>query len=103
MAEIFVGAYQHGSREILDYAINWSTVLTAESDSAASSEWFVESGSPTLGDGSNGAPAPSLVSSTAVVWVVEGTLGNVYHLTNVLTGSSGRKYEASIKITVVDK
>ena len=98
-----LASYQQGSREILDYAIDWATVLTAESDTASSSVWHVESGSATLGNNSNGAPSPSLSQGKATVWVVGGTIGDKYSLSNVLTTTGGRKFEASILITSIDR
>lgn len=103
MADIFIGAYQQGSRETLDYSLNWTTAMTAESDSVSTSSWYAESGSPVIGDGSNGAPAPTVSTNTTTAWIVGGNVGNVYHLTNVVTTSGGRKLEASIKITIIDK
>lgn len=103
MAANFVGTYRQGSREVLDYTIDWSSVMTAESASVADSEWFAEQGSPVFGDGNNGGPAPSYTGTSATVWVVEGTIGDVLHITNVVTDSDGRKHEASISIEIIDK
>ena len=103
MADVFIGSYEQGSREILDYAIDWASVLTAESDTASTSQWYAESGNPTLGNGTNGAAAPSLAANKAKVWVVGGTAGQTYALSNTLTTSAGRRFEASIKIKIIDK
>ena len=103
MADVFVGRYTQGSREVLDYQIDWSTVLAAESDTGASSAWYSEAGTPTIGDGANGASAPSLSLGIATAWLVGGNPGEIYHLTNVLTTDGGRKFEASIQVKVIDK
>ena len=103
MASVFIGQYEQGSREILDYSINWSTAMTAESDSVSTSAWYAEAGNPTIGDGTNGAASPSISTSTTTAWIVNGTVGEIYHLTNVITTTAGRKLEASIKITITDK
>jgi hypothetical protein len=103
MAEVFIGQYEQGSRETLDYSINWGTLMTAESDSVASSVWYAEHGNPTIGDGANGASAPGISADTTTAWIVGGTVGDKYHVTNVVTSTAGRKFEASIKITITDK
>lgn len=103
MASIFIGAYQQGSREVLDYSMNWGTAMTAESDSVSSSQWHVESGNATLGNDSNGAPSPAVSGDVTTVWIVNGTIGDIYHITNVVTTAGGRKLESSFKVTIIDK
>ena len=109
MARRFLGTHEIGSNEILDYTISYADTLAAESDSPALSSpstWFNDDDAPntaTLGDGTNGANAPSLISNVAKVFVIAGAVGEVYHITNTLTTQGGRTYEGSIKITVVDK
>ena len=102
-AQIFA-VYSHGSNERLDYSIDWSRQLQADDlDTIASSAWVVEAGSPTLGNGSNGAPSPSVASGVASVWVIGGTAGTEYVLSNRVTTAAGRIHERSVKIRVVDK
>lgn len=103
MAQVFVGTYEQGSREILDYVIDWTETVTSESDTASGSVWYADQGNPTIGDGANGADAPTLSTNQAKVWIVNGNVGEEYHVTNVLTGTSGREYEASIRVTIIDK
>lgn len=103
MATSFLAVYSHGSGETLDYSIDWSEILAADSDVADSATWAIEKGTPTLGNGSNGAPAPSLADSVASVWLVGGTVGDEYHLQCTLVTSGGRTHERSLKIFVADK
>lgn len=103
MATEYVAKYRHGDREVLDYSIDWKRVLAVDGDAILQSEWFAESGTPTIGDGSNGAPAHSHASGVATAWIVEGTVNHVYGLTNRITTAFGRRHEASVEITVVDK
>lgn len=103
MAANFVGTYRQGSREVLDYTIDWTAVMPAESASVVFSEWFAEQSSPVFGDGSNGGPAPFSTTTSATVWIVEGTIGDTYHVTNVVTDTDGRKHEASLSIEIIDK
>ena len=103
MADTFVGTYKQGTREVLDYTIDWSRTMSEESDTAASSAWYIENSDSEIGDGTNGAVAPSLALNVATAWLVPGTEGQICHLTNVVTTSGGRKFEASLKITIVDK
>lgn len=96
--------YTMGSEEILDFSINWSTRMTAEGVSASTSTWTVAHGPAVLGTGSNGAPAPSLADNVATAWIVNGTVGDVYYLTNkIVTSSPARTLEGSIKVTVIDR
>lgn len=98
-----VGTYTHGVNERLDYSIDWRRTLeVGEDDAIATSTWITETGSPTIGNGSNGAPAASFSGSVTSVWIVDGTANDLYVLTNRITTSGGRRYEASIQVTVVD-
>lgn len=101
MAKPFVGSFVQGSRETLDYSLNWIPVVG--NDTIIVSQWFGESGTPVIGDGTNGALAPSVTDGVSTCWVVGGTAGDVYHLSNVVTTAGGRKYEASIKVKIIDK
>lgn len=101
MTKPFVGSFVQGSRETLDYSLNW--VPAVGNDAIVVSEWFGESGSPVIGDGSNGGSTPTVADGVSTCWVVGGTVGDVYHLSNVVTTAGGRKYEASIKVKIIDK
>lgn len=103
MAKKFIGVYYQGDRETLDYHMDWSPVLNSESDSISSSVWYAEQGSPVIGDGTNGASAPGVTGGVTSCWIIGGAIGDVYHLSNVITTAGGRKFEASLRISVVDK
>lgn len=102
-ADQLLKVFKHGTNEVLDYTIDWGLQLAADADTIASSEWVAESGTPTIGDGSNGAPAPSFASGKTSVWLVGGTAGDVYLLSNRITTAGLRTLERSVQITVVDK
>lgn len=99
-----VGIFEMGSRERLDYPLNFNPLLTAESDTAASLSVANEGPqTATLGNGVNGAPSPSIAAGIAYAWIVNGTIGDIYELSYALTTTGGRIHERSIKVTVVDK
>ena len=100
----FIAMYVHGSREVKDYSLNWSSLLAAEGDAESTSSWSNEADSTCcIGDGVNGAPAPTYSAGIATVWVVRGTVGDVYWLTNLLTTTQGRTFERTIRLAVIDR
>lgn len=105
MASTFIGTANHGSQELLDYSIDWNRRLTSDGDTISVSTWNLSEGpnTATVGDGINGAPAPSVALGIATVWLLPGTVGHVYHLTNKITTTGGRIYEGSIEITVINR
>lgn len=102
-AKQLLAVYKHGSQERLPYGFDWSRVMAAEGDAIASSTWVAESGSPTIGNGSNGGAAASVDGDTTSVWIVDGTPGASYVLTNVITTVGNLRFERSLRIDVVDK
>jgi len=85
---------------VLDYEINWSTWLGT--DTIATSTWTLtgESGI-TIGNGANGAPAPTNTTIKATVWLIGGVAGIGHLVTNRIVTAGGRTDERSLKIIVV--
>lgn len=102
-----IAKYEMGSKEVLDFVVNFNPKLSIDGDTEASSSSVVATNegtnTATIGNGTNGAPAPSVSGGLAKAWVVLGTVGHVYKINYVLTTEGGRKHEESIEITVIDK
>ena len=84
---------------ILDYQIDWSDWLVT--DTITTSTWSASPGI-TVGNGSNGAPAPSKTSTTATIWLIGGTTGGNYIVTNRIVTAAGRTNDHSLRISVAD-
>lgn len=55
------------------------------------------------GDGTNGAPAPSTDGTVTTVWLMGGTSGQVYTVTNRITTNQGRTDDRSLTILVEER
>jgi hypothetical protein len=92
--------------DLKDYAIEWSAVLTGESETAiTTSTWSVSD--PTGLTVLSASPhAPYIASNTkAVVWVSGGVAGTRYSLTNtiVTSGATPRTHQRTIIIPCQDR
>ena len=86
-----------------DYAIEWASLLTAETETAiATSTWSVST--PT-GLTIATTPPPSIVGTKTIVWVSGGSAGTMYALANtiVTTGVPPRTHQRSIIIPCADR
>ena len=75
-----------------DYAINWATLLTGESDTASSATWDA---SVPAGLTVNSA---TLSGTTTTIWVGTPELGRTYGLTCHLVTVGGRTHDRTISI-----
>lgn len=84
--------------ETTDWVFDWSSWL-ATGETLSSSSFSAAAGI-TMADGTNGAPAPSHDGTTATLWLIGGTDGQRYKVSNTITTSAGRTSERSIVIWV---
>ena len=84
--------------ETTDWVFDWSTWLDT-GETISSTLVSVPIGL-TLGDGGNGAPAPSHDNTTVTFWLSAGTEGQKYRISNSVTTSAGRTSERSIVVWV---
>ena len=80
--------------EVLDYHINWTARLTAESDSISTSEWELDEGITKDSDAET--------SYTTTIWISGGTTGETYSITNRITTAVGRTYDYTGTILIED-
>jgi hypothetical protein len=86
--------------DVKDYAIEWGTLLTAETETTIStSAWTVSDATLTI----QSSPAPSIVGTKTIVWVSAGTAGITYELTNKIVTSGGRTHERSISLACLQR
>lgn len=90
--------------DIVDYAIEWGTLLAAEGeDGIATSTWSASSPTGlTVGE----VVASSIDDDTkTIVWVSGGTAGVVYTVTNTIVtdGPTPRTHQRSIRIPCVQR
>lgn len=83
--------------EVLDYGWDWTDWLAG--DTISTSIWTSPAGI-TVGNGGNGAPVPSNTTTTTKVWLLGGTAGLNYTLTNRITTAAGRTGDRSLVIQV---
>jgi len=81
--------------EKLDYAVDWTTRLAG--DTIATSNWTVPTGITQT------TPAPSFTNTLTTIWLLGGTIGQTYELTNTITTAAGRTMVQSIDETIVAK
>jgi len=81
---------------VLDYSIDWSTWL-ATSETITASSWTVPTGITQT------TPAPSFTNTITTIWLLGGTVGTTYTLTNHITTNQGRQDDRSITIQVVER
>jgi len=81
---------------VLDYSIDWSTWL-ATSETISASSWTVPTGITQT------TPAPSFTNTVTTIWLLGGTAGTTYTLTNHITTNQGRQDDRSITIQVVER
>ena len=88
-----LATYNKDPAEVLDYTIDWSTLL--ESDTISTSEWALDEGLTKDSD--------SKTDTTTTVWVSGGTLGNQYTCTNTIVTAGERTRVRSISINVIER
>ena len=89
---------------ILDYAIDWGPTgedwLQGDTISAAS--WTAQNGI-TMGNGANGAPAPSFTTVASKVWLIGGKALAEYLITVHVTTLAGRQDDRSILVRMLER
>jgi len=80
MTAQIIATFQKASAATLDYQIDWSDMLGA--DTIATSSWDVPTGIT--------SSSPSNTTTTATIFLAGGTLGQQYIVTNTVTTAGGR-------------
>lgn len=99
MAVRMLGPVEHGAGDICEYTISWHKRLSSYTD-AIDDSTFVVSGGGVLGNGSNGAPAPSFDAYTTRVWLVGGAVGAEYKIKNTIDTLGGRRFTRTLVVEV---
>lgn len=80
--------------EVLDYTIDWSDRL-GEGDAVDTSTWFVPSGLTQENE--------EVTTTTTVLWLSGGTLGQTYTILNRITTTGGRTMDQSVNLKIKTK
>jgi hypothetical protein len=86
---------------VLDYALDWNPWLS--DGETISTSTFVATGGITIGDGTNGGIAPSCSLGIATVWLLGGSAGAVYEITNSITTNQGRADDRTFTVRVQER
>lgn len=86
---------------ILDYAIDFSPWL-AEGDTIDTIVAVNVPAGLTLGDGTNGAPAPTKTSGAVQFWLLEGNVGGIFTVSAIVTTTPApaKTVERSIAVEI---
>lgn len=87
--------------EKLDYVIDWSARLDT-GDAIAASSWSISAGDGALTIGTS-SDAPSFTDTRTTVWLLGGTVGVRYSLTNTITTDAGRIMEQTATLLIKEK
>ncbi|MDB5612041.1 MAG: hypothetical protein JWP25_8941 [Bradyrhizobium sp.] len=79
--------------EVLDYEIDWSARLLT--DTISTSTWLVPDGIVKESD--------SNTTTTAIIWLSGGTLGNSYDLLNRIVTTGGRTMDQTARLKIKEK
>jgi len=104
-SDIFV--VQKAPTSVLDYVMDWAAQTSgagdedwlATGDTVSASTWAAQNGI-VIGDGNNGAAAPSKTATTTTVWLMSGMNGVDYLVTNRIVTVGGRTHERSVLVQV---
>lgn len=89
-----MSVYKKTVAETLDYTVDWTSVLTQDSDTLASDVWAVTEGSVAI--------ANQLTSGSAsIVWLSGGTAAARSRVVCTMTTTAGRIYQRGIWIEAV--
>ena len=100
MHDNFLGFWPAKAPEAkLDYQFDWNSWLST----GENVDTFVITAPTgiTLGDGNNGAPAPSQNANIVTCWLFDGSIGGVYQVACQITTTASRivKKFATLKVT----
>lgn len=90
-----IGRAKKDPDAILPYTVDWTKWLS--SDTIATSTFTADTGI-TIGNGSNGADAPTKSTVAATVWLIGGTVGETYEITNQITTAAAKTEDRTFKI-----
>lgn len=86
--------------DVISYTIDWTTDdRWIVGDTITVSTWTADTGL-TLGNGSNGAPLSSFTSPKTTVWMLTGTAGVEYIVTNHVTTQQGQQLDKQVIVSV---
>lgn len=85
--------FQKDPDAVLDYRVDWTDWL--DGDTIATSTWIVPSGIT--------QDSESNSTTTATIWLSDGTEGTTYGVVNRITTTGGRTDDRTIYIVVKDK
>lgn len=80
------------SDEVLDYSLNWSSALAG--DTIVTSNWAISDSSLVENHSAN-------TSTSAVIWLEDGTLNQTYTVTNTIVTAAGRTFQQSVNIRIL--
>ena len=86
-------AYIKSDNEVLDYVVDWSNWLGA--DTISTSVWNAEVGIT--------QDSETETTTTATIWLSGGTNNSTYLVTNQIVTVAGRTAERSFRITIEDR
>lgn len=89
-----MATYNKDPDAILDYSIDWSDWLGA--DTISQSEWDVPTGI------TESTPAPSNTNTTTTIWLEGGSVGTAYAIRNRITTAAGRVEDQTIYIRITE-
>jgi hypothetical protein len=78
--------------EVLDYSLNWSQALSG--DTIVSSDWTISDSSLVENHSTNS-------STSATIWLEDGTLNTTYTVTNTIVTAAGRTFQQSANIRIL--
>jgi len=85
--------------EVDDYKLDWTSRLAQDADTIFDSAWSIVTDM-------TGDPSPLLIltnshdTTTATVWLADGTIGNTYQLLNHVHTTGDRQLEQSVNIKI---
>lgn len=82
---------------ILDYKLDWSQYLAADSDRLVDSEWLLPEGLSIAAD-----KPPSFTSRTTLVWLQGGDINKTYTVLNRVTTVNGRTDTSGFKLKIIN-
>ncbi|MEW5857406.1 MAG: hypothetical protein AB1861_08495 [Cyanobacteriota bacterium] len=82
---------------VLDYKLDWSQYLAADSDRLLDSEWVLPEGLEMAAD-----KPPSFTSRTTLVWLQGGDINKTYTVINRVVTENGRTDESGFKLKIIN-
>lgn len=86
-----------------DYQLDWGTSYLQDGETLSSSTWEIVSPPDAILTIGTGSYSATNTTTTATVWLVGGTLGKTYYVTNHITTSAGRIDDETLRVFVAQK